>query len=224
MKPKWTISEATTYGTEAVTLAVKYTEMGKRLKPNEIDELRSNVALLKNESMPGQQEKLTDQKSKTKSTDQLREELHTSVIDVRDIVKAAKAPGNILTAFGVGQSISKSVSGAIAAGKIILDAYDANKEWANNAGVIDEDTDEIGSLINALNGADDIQENAKIVRQGTTTDKDALQRRVEDLITKVSALGAKEYRKKNPAVAKLFEDLIPPTHKPPKNNNGEEQK
>lgn len=222
-KPKWAKSDAVTYGGETIVLIEKnISDLSSRLMANELEELKVNVELLKNEKLPGQQEKLSDLKSKTKSQDEVRSALHTCVMDVRNIVKAANAPANIQKSFGVGEILSKSVAGTIAAAKIIMQGYNGNKDWANRAGIIDEDITEIRTLITDLGSADSIQENAKIARQGATLDKDALQRSIEDSVSKISALGAKVFRTKNAAVARLFENLIPPSHRPAKKDNGEE--
>lgn len=222
-RPKWPKSDAVTYGGETVALTEKnFSELSSRLMPNEFEELKSNLELLKNERLPGQQEKLSDQKSKTKSQDEVRSMLHISVIDVRNIVKAANAPANIQKSFGVGETLIKTVASTISAAKVVIQGYNNNKDWANRAGIIDEDITEMSTLINDLSSIDGLQENAKIARQGATLDKDVLQRSIEDSVSKISALGAKVFRTKNPAVARLFENLIPPSHRPAKKEKGEE--
>lgn len=61
----------------------------------------------------------------------------------------------------------------------------------------------------SLTTADDVQEKAKFERKAKTLDKNTLQREVENLVTKISAVGARVFRKKEPGVARLFEGLIP---------------
>ena len=61
----------------------------------------------------------------------------------------------------------------------------------------------------ALDNADDVQEISKFQRKASTMDKNTLQRRVEDLVTKISVIGIRVFRKKDPAVVPLFEGLIP---------------
>ena len=77
------------------------------------------------------------------------------------------------------------------------------------AGIVEEDMADIQAEVEALSTADTLQEKAKFVRKATTMDKNALQRRVEDLITKISAIGIRVFRRKDPAVVPLFEGLIP---------------
>ena len=127
------------------------------------------------------------------------------------MVRAGSDETNILQAFGVGEKVSdNTVSGAIAAGNIIINGYNEHKTWANTeAGILEEDIQEIQDLINSLSEADGTQEATKFTKKTKTVDKNVLQRTVEDLITKISATGIKTYRTKDPSIVKLFEDLIP---------------
>ena len=85
-----------------------------------------------------------------------------------------------------------------------------HKEWANNdAGILDEDMEIIQADVLALNKADNVQEKSKFQRKANTMDKNTLQRSVEDHITKISVIGIRVFRRKDPAVVALFDGLIP---------------
>ena len=138
-------------------------------------------------------------------------ELHEAIMDTRRMVLAVTPEGDVSTSFGVGEKVSeKSMPSLVAAANTVINGYNANTEWANTkAGIIEDDITEITELLALLDTADDVQEKAKFERKAKTLDKNTLQRSVEDLVTKISAVGIKVFRKQNPDVAKLFEGLIP---------------
>ena len=93
---------------------------------------------------------------------------------------------------------------------MVLKGYAEHKEWANNeAGILDEEMEIIQTDVLALNKADNVQEKSKFQRKASTMDKNTLQRSVEDLISKISVIGIRVFRRKDPAVIPLFEGLIP---------------
>ena len=132
------------------------------------------------------------------------------VMDIRDTVKGVSDDTGILKSFGIGEKIQKNVSSVTAAGNMVLQGYADHTEWANNeAGILDEDIEIINADVLALSTADTVQEGSKFQRKASTMDKNTLQRRVEDLVTKISVIGIRVFRKKDPAVVALFEGLIP---------------
>jgi hypothetical protein len=136
--------------------------------------------------------------------------LHQDVMDIRNTVKGVSDNVGILKAFGIGENIHKNVSNITAAGNMVWNGYAEHKDWANNAaGILDEDMETIQAEVLALANTDDIQEDSKFERKASTMDKNTLQRRVEDLVTKISVIGIRVIRRKDPAVVALFEGLIP---------------
>ena len=208
--PKWEIGQVTYAGNQTYALANKYqSDIEGRLKPREIEELGNRVSELERKRA-GQSETLTSQKSRTQDQNITVDTLHRDVMDIRDTVKAVSDDAGILKSFGIGEKIYKNVSNITAAGNMVLQGYADHKDWANNeAGILDEDMEIIQADILALSTADNVQEVSKFQRKASTMDKNTLQRSVEDLITKISAIGIRVFRRKDPAVVPLFEGLIP---------------
>lgn len=208
--PKWEIGQSIYAGNQTYALANKYQlDIEGRLKPGEIEELGSGVSELERKRA-GQSETLTSQKSKTQDQNITVDTLHQDVMDIRNTVKAVSDNAGILKAFGIGEKVNKNVSNVTAAGNMVLNGYAEHKDWANNeAGILDEDMETIQADVLALDNADDVQENSKFQRKASTMDKNTLQRRVEDLVTKISVIGIRVFRRKDPAVVVLFEGLIP---------------
>lgn len=209
--PKWLISSAINAGINTVELTNKYqTDVEVRLKPGELNELKKEIKILEMRRS-GQKEMLTSQKAKTGTQDEKAKMLHEFVMDLRQMVKTVTNDQGIRKTFGVGESIhANSVSQVVAGANMIIDGYEKYTDWANNeAGLIDADMDEITGLLNELKEADTEQEVSKMERKLTTMDKDVLQRSVEDKVTKISAIGVRTFGRKDPAIAKLFADLIP---------------
>ena len=93
---------------------------------------------------------------------------------------------------------------------MVVIVFNKYSDWATNeAGILEEDIQEIQEYNAALTEADDTQELAKFKRKANTLDVNTLQIKVEDMITKASTLGVKEFHKTDPDAAKLFKDLIP---------------
>lgn len=179
------------------------------MKPGEIEELDTGIDELERKRS-GQNENLTSQKSKTEDQNITVDTLHEDVMDIRNTVKAVTNNAAFLKAFGIGEKADKYVSSATAAGNMILEGYEEHKEWANTeAGILDADIEIIQTDIDALAAADGEQEKSKFTRKARTMDKTTLQRRMEDLITKISVTGVRVFRRKDPAVAALFKGLIP---------------
>jgi hypothetical protein len=208
--PKWEIGQSVYAGNQGYALAKKYqSDIEGRLKPGEIEELGTGVTELERKRA-GQSEVLTSQKSKTQDQNITVDTLHQDVMDIRNTVKAVSDNAGILKAFGIGENIHKNVSSVTAGGNMILNGYADHKDWANNeTGILDEDMEIISAEILALSSADGVQENSIFQRKASTMDKNTLQRRVEDLVIKISVTGVRVFRKKDPAVVALFEGLIP---------------
>jgi hypothetical protein len=208
--PRWEIGQTIYFANQAVALGNKYkVDIESRLKPGELDELGSFVPELEGRRS-GQSEILTTQKARTQDQNITIDTLHQDVMDVRDTVKGVSDDTGILKAFGIGEKIQKNVSSVTAAGNMILNGYADHTEWANTeAGILDEDVELINADVLALSTADNVQEGSKFQRKAGTMDKNTLQRRVEDLVIKISVTGVRVFRKKDPAVVALFEGLIP---------------
>lgn len=208
-KPKWEIGTVILKGKQTVSLFQKYEQkLMPRLQADEFDLYRSSLAELE-KRQSGQEEQLVSQKATTKGQNEAMDELHETVVSIRNIAKSASPTPEIAQAFGVGVGITNSVSSVLAASNMVVTAYQENPEWSNEAGIIEADMEEIAELQAQLSTSDDVQESSKFTRKASTMSKNALQRRVEDEITKLSAIGIRIFQKEDPAVARLFADLIP---------------
>lgn len=209
INPKWTIEMAIKAANSAINLVDSQNgEVSQRLQPDELEQLRSNTEELKRRQT-GQQEVLTDQKSKTRGQDEAVELAHGRIMSLRSMIQSGRVPEEIVKAFGVGERAHLTVSETVAAGNTIINAYKKYPEEAAEAGIIEADVNELSTLLTELTGADDVQEMAKYTRKATTLDKNTLQREVEDAVTKISAIGVHVYNVSDPGKAKLFADLIP---------------
>jgi hypothetical protein len=211
-KFKWELSSAINAGKRTYALASTYrSDLEARLQPDELEQLNANIIELE-QRRAGQTESLIDQKAKTISQGEAIVDLHDAVIGIRGIVKGSSSvTSDILKAYGVGERLSPIVSSVIAAGNIIITAYNENVSWSNSAGIIEADITEISELVNNLSLAEKLQNNSMFTRKAKTMNKNILQRTIEDEVTKISAIGQHIFRKKDAAVVKLFEELMPGT-------------
>jgi hypothetical protein len=208
-KPKWEIGMVIQKGKQSVELTKQYgTDLQPRLQVDELSQHEANVEELE-KRRSGQTEQVVTLKSKTLGQDQAIDQLHQTVISIRNIVKAASPDPEMEQAYGVGEKIYRSVSSVMAASNITLAAYQANTAWSNSVGIVEADMEEIATLQAALSSADQVQEASKFTRKSATMDKNSLQRTVEDEITKLSALGQRVFQNSDPSVVQLFADLIP---------------
>jgi hypothetical protein len=127
------------------------------------------------------------------------------------MVQSGSPTPDVSKSFGVGEKLApNSIPSLVAASNSIITGYSSNTEWANTkAGIVEDDITEITELVDSMDAADEVQEKTKFERKAKTLDKNTLQREVENSITKISAVGARVFRKSDPGVAKLFENLIP---------------
>lgn len=208
-RPKWDLSEAISKGKESIRLLDAYeADLQPRLKPDEAAQHKLNVEALQ-ESRSGQPEALVAQKSKTRGQNSAIGELRQEIVGIRDIVKSVNAPAGISKSYGVGERLSSTVSAISASANLILNAYKSHTAWSNDAGIIEADMEQIQTLKDEVLAADNVQEESKFTRKSKTMDKNTLQRTVEDEVSKISALGALIFRRKDPSVAAVFESLIP---------------
>jgi hypothetical protein len=210
--PKWTTEQAVDKGKQAVELTVKYrSDLENRYKPGEIELLQTSVAEMESAGKPGQSEALVNQKAQTLNKSETAEELQEEIISTRGQIKAANPQADILMAFGVGTSANvNNQNQLIAAANLIISGYNLHQDWAQKeAGILEVDIEEIQALRDQLIGADGTLGQKKFARKAKTVNKNTLQRTIEDLVTKTSAIGIKVFRKKDKAIVPLFEALIP---------------
>jgi uncharacterized coiled-coil protein SlyX len=212
IKPKWTIEVVSMKGHQASGLLKQYqADLQARIKTEEMMELENGLRVLES-SRAGQKENLQGLKSATKSKEDVTKELHTEVIDIREMVKVATGvKQEMLKAFGIGTPTHyKNQPKTIAAANLIIAGYNKYGEWArNDARILEEDVTKVESLRDQLIDSDKIQENVKLVRKLGTVDKNTLQLRLEQLITQISAIGVKVFRSSKPELVPLFQALIP---------------
>lgn len=208
--PKWDISDVIFRGKQSLDLYDAHSgELGRRLKTDEIETLRTGVPELEMRRS-GQPETLNVLKTSTKGKNLVAQDLLTLIMDTRGQVKAATSNPEILQAFGVGQRIQVGTQVSLRTGaNLVINAYNKYREWCSEAGILEQDIEEIKSINDKLTETDSMQEKAKFDRKVKTVDKGTLQRELEDIITKISFAGVKEFRTKNPSVVPLFEGLIP---------------
>jgi len=213
-------------GHQACGLYNQYqSDLQSRMRAEEIAELDNGLRTLESRRA-GQKGNLQGQKSATKSKEAITEELHTEVIDLREMIKAA--PGvkqEILKAFGIGtRTHSNSQPLTIAGANLIISGYNKYSEWAQkDAKILEEDVAKVEELRNQLIDADKIQENVKLIRKLGTVSKNTLQSRLEQLVTMISAVGIKVFRSSKPELVPLFEALIPGSGTASTENEKEEE-
>jgi len=211
--PKWYATEAINSGKTSLRLLELYgIDLKTRLKTDEQAQHKANVEEFETR-IPGQKQTLMAQKSSTQGQEAVITELNDTIVSIRNVVRYGNASKEIMVAYGVGDKITRTVSSVTAAGNIILDAYKKYGPWSKEAGILESDITEITTLIKALGTVEKVQDDSMYVRKAKTMDKNTLQREVEDEVSRLSALGARQFSK-NPTVRKQFEDLIPSAHKP----------
>jgi hypothetical protein len=210
--PKWSTDEAVDRGKQAVKLTQAYrTDMENRFKPGEIELLEKNLKDLELSGKPGQVQTLNVQKAQKKTKEDIATELQENVMSIRGMVKAVPDSSDKQQGFGIGTPANKNnLPQLVAAAGMIINCFNQNREWAmTEAGILEEDIEEIEAIRDQLTNADSTLSDKKVERKVKTADKNTLQRKVEELITKVSAIGITVFRKKNKALVPLFEALIP---------------
>lgn len=208
-RQKWDAGVAVTQGKKSVNLLQTHqSELSARISEDEKAQHEANIVSLE-KRISGQEVKLSGQKSNTAGQNTIIKLLNGRVSSIRNIVKDANGSTEILKAFGVGNRITLTVLGISSAADTIITAYNQFRDWSNKAGIIDSDMEELTTITNSLFDSDSKQAETIYIRKAATMDKNTLQRCVEDMVTKISNLGYHEFELKNPAVAKLFSDLIP---------------
>lgn len=220
--PKWEISDVITRGKQSLDLFDAHSaDLGKRFKAGEIETLRTGVPELESRRS-GQPETLNVLKTTTKGKNLTAQDLQTLIIDTRGQVKAATNNPEILQAYGVGQRVHFGSQVSLRTGaNLVINAYSHYTDWSTQAGILEQDIEEIKTLNDKLTETDTTQDKAKFDRKVKTVDKGTLQRQLEDIITKISFAGIKEFRTKNPSLVPLFEALIPSSGSTGTNNNNE---
>lgn len=207
--PKWDKSDAVTKGKQSLTLLETYkAELSPRFPEAEQAQHTANVGEFE-KRIPGQATALSEQKSTTAAQNETIKTIGKRVGNIRNIVMGTNASQEIKKAFGVGSKYSLTVMGVSGAVNTIVNAYNQYTAWSNGAGIIAKDITELTALEASLYSADNKQGESIYARKAATMDKNTLQRAVEDGVTKISALGIQEFELTNPAVAKMFADLIP---------------
>jgi hypothetical protein len=208
-KPKWDISQVIDKGYQTLELVeMNEAKLAERVNNEEVSQLKANVTELSTRRS-GQKETLTAQKSKTAGQNSAIVRLTDYVMSVRNVVKSNNATDEISIAFGVGSRVIKTVSGSKAAANMIVSAYQNNAEWCTRSGILASDISEIQSLLDIVDKAESQKAESKFTRMAKTMDKNTLQRDVEDEITRISAIGKLVFKDSDPAIADLFENLIP---------------
>jgi hypothetical protein len=217
-KTKWDLSEAIAAGEKALVLSVKYSDLlGGRITQAGTDTLRTDVENLKKFPVDGTQ-KLVEQKAKTAGKDSSLSDLNLLVGSIRTLVKKSPtATPEMKKAFGVGARLSNSSSHQLAAGKLVVEAYNNFTGWSTTVGILEADITAIKAYIAEFEDKANKQTEAVKAKMDATFSKNSLQRQVEDEVSRISALGVIAFGKKDPAAAQLFEDLIP-SHSSPKGN------
>lgn len=210
---KWPLNQAIDAGKKSVPLAAAYeTAITPRLETDELKQHEANVIELE-VRQSGQIQSLTDQKSKTGKQVEVIDQLNTMIVGIRNMVRSKNPTVEISEAFGIGQPIIKTVGGVTASANIILDGFKRFPDWGKKAGIIALDVTNITGLLVSLGGVEKVQDDSMFTRKAKTMGKNELQRTVEDEVTRLSAIGSHVFNLENPAVARMFEDLIPGTTK-----------
>jgi len=212
-QPKWTQSQDYTVGLEAFELASKYRKtLEPRIPGGLLEGLKEDVDRLG--SVGAERKKgVARVKGFTGSQDDALKQSFEWCLAVREALKRCKAKEEVKKAAGVGMLFpNKRVAVGIAAVNAIVETYDRFPEVFRTCGILPEDMNEGKSLLNALQSADVNQETEKTKKKETTQGRVALRMRIENAVDRILG-GAGMAFKDQPAVLKLFTDLIPGTGK-----------
>jgi hypothetical protein len=210
---KWLLNQAIEAGKKSLPLATAYeAAITPRLEPDELKQHEANVIELA-ARQSGQKQNLSDQKSKTGKQDEVIGKINSKVVGIHNMVRSKNPTLEISEAFGIGQRIILTIGGVTAAANIVMDGFKKFPEWSKSAGIIEADNTKLKELLVTLGSSDKVQVDSMFTRKAKTMGKNELQRTVEDGVTRISAIGAHVFNDENPAVARLFEDLIPGTSK-----------
>lgn len=206
---KWTLDQAVEAGKKSEPLAEEHEDVLKpRLRPDELEQHAANVAELE-ARRSGQEQSLSDQKSKTQSQARVISSLNIKIVGIHNLVRSGNHNTEICEAFGTGKSVVKTVGGVTSAANIILDGYKLFSGWSKDAGIIEADITRLKGLLTILNTVEKAQDDSMYSRKAKTMGKNELQYEVEKGVTRLSAMGSLEFGESNPAKAKMFEDVIP---------------
>jgi hypothetical protein len=92
---------------------------------------------------------------------------------------------------------------------MVAEGYKRFTQWATGAGILESDITGLQALADQITDAKGTQEEAKTGRVVATVNKDLIQRRVEEIVTKISGIGVVAFYSTNPELVRLFEALIP---------------
>lgn len=209
-KNKWDLDEAIAAGEKAYALGNTYfSQLNGRLTKEKLANINTNVTALNlfKEKNP---QYLIEQKAKTAGKLNNVNLLKTKVKNLRKIVKDEKtSTPEQIKAFGVGETLTNTESRIIASANLIISAYTSNKEWCNQIGIIESDIIELTTLINNVKEKETQQDEAKKTKTSGTFDKNNIHRALEDDVTSVSNIGVNTFSTTDPAIAKLFANIIP---------------
>lgn len=220
---RWDIRMTISAGKKTICLVNKYySDFEPRIKKDEFIDFENNVQLLERQNS-GQNENLTFQKISTLNVTDCKNSLHQMLSSLRGVVKCSGASPAMLKAFGYGERISNSPKTLISISNVAIKAYEENKQWCNTqAGILEEDIEEMRQLIEMLRVNSTEQTEAKEHRKLSTVSKNTTQAMVDSAIIRFSTLGAYIFRKKDQRLAQLFADLVP-VYKTKTNEDKEEQ-
>jgi hypothetical protein len=183
--------------TDALELVVKYrSSIESRLKPGEIEMFEDAVHEFSGKKEPYK-------RVRTRTREETADELYGCLRTILNLVKNNNPSGEIMKAYSIQDVTPDHIQEIIEAGRKIIRAFSTYKDWSmNEAGILMEDMDEINDMILELSGKAEPSGNIRLRDE-------ELSAGVIKEIRRISALGVHVYKKKDPAVAAIFEKLIP---------------
>lgn len=204
--PQWPIADALERAREAARIVSEHDAAITPLLPaNLLARLVADRALLGDESAV---HAMTVQKTATGAKHDAIADGHDLVMVVRDIVKTAHAPEEILRAVGVGEVLEKKDATKTAAALAsIVEHGDALLAF----GVAPQTIEEAKALAAAIGGKKDTQDGAKTAKRTTTEQRHDAHLRIEAAVRQIVTRGVQAFRK-DPAMRERLAALLSHAH------------
>lgn len=206
MKP----NQARRAGEQAAELLKKdQTKLQPRLEAGVIEGLLEDVRLLSN-TMSSAITARVQKKAATQAQNDTAVELAALVMALRSAVKITGQSAVLRKALGVGRTVStNSVKSVLAAANMVIEAYANHADEMRASGVLPVDVETVMGLSNALANADQAQEMKKVASKLSTSERAAVQKRVEGALMKIIAAAGLEFARTDPERVAQYAALIP---------------
>jgi hypothetical protein len=207
-KPKKSFTDIQQVGKKALALHDKHqAEITDRLTAGTVSGLREDLPALRG-LVPGVGKARRRAKAATADQADALKTGHALVSAVRQAVARRGKTKAVRTAYGVGAKLSaKSVKSVSEALGTIHDRAAKKPEEARAMGIVAADVTKIRAAIEAIEGADDVQESLRAAAPQTTRDRNQAARRILAAVDEIATAGAIAFAHQ-PAIRKKFEALL----------------